>query len=213
MPETYGDFSLMTQRRAGQAWSGGQAATQWAWSPQPDGTSQISWGVPSAWPPPNFEVFRADPAANWAYLLGYGSTAGEWLPQVVTAEWIGDANATNWAPLQVDPQGRQRYTKWTVTGTGYSLYAVGHMDWAGERVDFIHQQKWSAPKTVSNAYYSNRRAVVQSEIWADNAGRPGSELFVKQDRDQYIALGLGMAFRIVDRLASWSADLRYSWAW
>lgn len=211
MPDVYGDFSLMTQRRAGQAWSGGQAASQWAWSPQPDGASQISWGVPSSWPPPNFEVFRHE--GDWILMLGYGSTAGEWLPQVITAEWIGDASAANWAPLPLDPQGRQHYVKWTVPAVGYSLYAVGHMDWAGERVDFIHQQKWSAPKQVANAYFTTRRCLTQSEIWADNFGNPGGQLLVKQDRDQVIALGLGMAFRIVDRLTSWSADLRYSWAW
>lgn len=213
MPETYGDYSMLTQRRAGQAWSGGQVVTQWAWSPQPDGTSRISWGVPAAWPPPNFEVFRADPGANWVSLLGYGDTTGQWLPQIITAEWIGDGNATNWTPLTLDPQGRQHYARWTIPTAGYSLYAVGHMTWAGERVDFIHQQKWAAPKLVANAYYPARRCIVQSEIWADNFGRPGGPLVVKQDRDQVIATGLGMAYRIVDRLASWSADLRHSWSW
>jgi hypothetical protein len=213
MPENYGDYSLLTQRRAGQAWSGGQPATQWAWSPQPDGTSRIAWGHPSSWPPPNFEVFRADPSVNWVYLLGYGDTAGQWLPQVVTAEWSGDANAANWTPLALDPQGRQHYARWTIPSAGYSLYAVGYMMWQGAKVDFIHQQKWAAPRSVANAYHPAHLAVTQSEVWADNFGNPGGSLVVKQDRDAYLAKGLGMTYIIVDRHASWRADLRYSWAW
>lgn len=220
MPETYGGYSLMAGQRAGQLWVPGapSASTQWSWAPQPDGTSQIAWGDPAAWPPPTFETFRADPTTNWAYLLGYGDLTGQWLPQVITAEWIGDAAGANWTPLPLDPDGRQHYARWVIPASGYSLYAVGYMDWAGARIDFVHEQRWAAPKTVSNAYFTNRRCIVQSEKWSDNAGHPGSDLFPKIDRDQYIALSattqsLGMGFRIVDRLARWSADLRYGWAW
>lgn len=211
MTDTYADYSLMTSRRAGQAWSGGTAASQWAWSPQPDGTSQISWGVPTAWPPPNFEVFKADATANWVYMLGYGTPAGDWLPQIVTAEWTGP-DLAHLTPLTVDAQQRQRYAKWTIPTSRYCMVAEGTMTWQGTLIHWKHQQTWYPPASIGNAYYSPRQCVRQSEVWWDDQNTDG-QMVIKQDRDAYLAKGLGMAYIIDDRLASWRADLRYSWPW
>ena len=66
--ENYGEYSLMTQRHAGQFYSEGNAAGQWSWTPQGD-ESEVLWGDPSKWPPDSAERFRH--AGDWV-LVGPG---------------------------------------------------------------------------------------------------------------------------------------------
>jgi len=132
--------------------------------------------------------------------------------QEIISEQIGDDTGPM-RDLPRDPQGRQRYVKWAIPAKGYRLRATGRMLWEGAVIDFVHEQHWSPPRTCSNAYHQGWECIVQSERWFDNTGNPDGPLVLRQDRDQYIARGLGMGFKIVDRLTQWNADLRYGWNW
>jgi hypothetical protein len=53
--------------------------------------------------------------------------------------------------------------------------------------------------------------VTQNEQWRDDNGHHFSLVL---DRTQYIARGLGMAFKIQQTYpVTWSADGRYYWSW
>lgn len=54
--QDYGEYSMMTQRHAGQFYSGGNLAGQWSWTPHGD-ESEVLWGDPSKWPPDSAEHF------------------------------------------------------------------------------------------------------------------------------------------------------------
>jgi hypothetical protein len=209
MAETYDAYALLNQRAAGQYWSGGQVAGQWAWSPQTPTVSDIQWGDPAAWPPPTFERFER--VGDWVMMLGYGDNSGTFLKQVVTAEWSGPSLSTL-TPLPVDSQQRQRYTRWTIPTQSYSMVAEGTMDWQGTLIHWRHQQTWSPPGSVSNAYFSARQCIRQAEVWWDDLGTAG-QMVEKVRRDHYLARGLGVAYKIVDQLHTWQADGRYYWRW
>jgi hypothetical protein len=215
-PATYDQFSMMTQRHAGQYWQGGQPAGQWAWSPNPDGSSDVSWGDPSTWPSPTFEHFTHD--QNWVYLEGYGDrTTGEFLRQVVTSERIGDASCQNMTILDT-PDGRQRYTKWNIPNTAYCLDTTGFLDYRGTRINFRHLQMWYPPTgpTTSTEYYRNRVALKQYELYWDNNGSPGMPTTLKVWRDNITALGVGPALIVHSYLPGdkgWEAHLRYDWSY
>lgn len=209
---TYNQFSMMTGRNAGQYWQGGNAAGQWAWSPNPDGSSDVSWGNPAAWPPPTFEHFTHD--NTWVYLEGYQDrTTGEFLPQVVTTERIGDINCNNMTVLPTD--GRQKYTKWTVSPAAYCLDTTGYLDYHGTRINFRHLQVWFPPSgpTCSNSYYTGKICIKQFEkYWDDNGAPYGLRIW----RDQIEALNLGQAFIVHSYLPAdngWEAHGRYYWSY
>ena len=89
--ETWNDYSLMHARAAGQFWSGGMVAGQWAWSPQSASSSDISWGDPAFWPPSYGEKLLLSADGQWVLLDGFSEGTG--LPtrnvQRVTSELIG----------------------------------------------------------------------------------------------------------------------------
>ncbi|MGH3693230.1 MAG: hypothetical protein ACRDRX_04390 [Pseudonocardiaceae bacterium] len=212
-PYTYDQFSRMTQRSAGQYWQGGSAAGQWAWSPNVNGSSDISWGDPTPWPPAGYEHFTRD--SQWVYLEGYGDrTTGEFLPQVVTSESIGDVNCQTMTPLP-NAGGRQHYTKWTISPTAYCVDAVGYLDYHGTRIDYRHQQVWFPPSgpTCTNTYYVNQRCLKQFERYWDNNGNPGGPLVLRHWRDHILAKDLGMAFIVHDYATNWEAHGRYYWTY
>lgn len=212
MPETYDAYSMMTAKTAGQYFSVGVVAGQWAWTPRADGVSEIAWGDPAAWPPPTFERFEHDSGDEWVYMLGYGSLDGQWLPQVVTAEWQGP-DLAHLTPMTVDPLARQRYVKWTIPTASYALVAEGTMDWLGTPIRWRHQQVWSPPATLGgNPYLGPKVCIKQSERWWDDFGSDG-QMIEKTRRDHYIAKGLGPAFWINDQLHTWQAHGRYYWRW
>jgi hypothetical protein len=211
-PANYGDYSLMFSRSAGQYFSGGAVAGQWAWSPQTASTSDISWGDPAKWPPASAEHFVR--SGDWVELDGYSAGQGKPVTEVqrVTSEKIGDAACNNMVALPSD-QGRQHYVRWTIPTTGYCLDAVGTITSTinGSVVHFEHKQQWAPPAPCSNAYRSGQTCISQHERWWDDNGHSYG---LQIDRTQYIARGIGMAFAIRQTVPiSWSADGRYNWSW
>lgn len=212
--ETWGDFSGMFRRSAGQYFAGGTVAGQWAWAPQTDPTrSDISWGDPKAWPPASAERFQL--TGDYVYLEGY--SAGQGKPSTylekTTQEWVGDANCGNMVSLTPDPLGRQRYAKWVTPSTGYCLRAKGKITYANgvAFADFEHVQRWSAPALCSNRYIAGARCIAQTEQYSDSNGHPFKLLI---DRSAKIAKGKGMAFAIHQTYPSvWDADGRYYWTY
>lgn len=207
---TYGQFSLMFSRSAGQYWDAAQDWDgQWAWSPQSNSVSDIAWGDPRSWPPASYEQFEL--SGNWVLMDGYQS-GSTWEPQTVTSDSIGNGNCQSMTALP--NTGKEYYVAWIIPGAAYCLDAAGFIDAAGVEVDFTHRQVWSPPVACSNPYYTGRLCITQTEIWSDNNGEPGGPLTVKQDRSQRIALGVGMEFAADDYLhGNWKAYDRYSWGW
>jgi hypothetical protein len=210
--ETYGAYSLMFSRSAGQYFAGGQVAGQWAWSPQSATVSDISWGDPATWPPASAERFIR--RGNWVELTGYSDGQGQPVTEVqrVTSDWIGDAQCHHLVKLPSDG-GLERYVKWAIPAAGYCLKAAGTITSTvnGSVVHFRHVQQWSPPAPCSNAYFTGQTCISQHEQWWDDNGHPFS---LQLDRTQYIALGLGMAFEIRQTYPTdWSADGRYYWTW
>lgn len=210
--ETYGDYSLMFARSAGQYSAGGQTAGQWAWSPQSATVSDISWGDPATWPPSYAERFvhRGD----WVELEGYSDGQGHPVTEVqrVTSEKIGDANCSGMTDLPSDG-GRQHYAKWAIPSEGYCLDASGTITSTanGSVVHFRHKQVWGPPALCANAYFSGQTCITQHEQWWDDNQHPYG---LQIDRTQYIARGKGMAFAIRATVpTTWNADGSAYWTY
>ncbi len=210
--ENWGDYSLMFARSAGQFYSGQQVGGQWAWSPQDSTTSYISWGDPANWPPQYAERFVK--SGNWVLLEGYSAGPGQPVSEVqrVDTEKLGDANCNYMTNLPSDG-ARQHYVQWNIPSKGYCLDATGTITNAatGSVVHFRHRQQWSAAVSCSNTYFANQKCITQHEQWWDDNAHPyGLQL----DRTQYLAKGLGMAFKIDQTYPSkWTASGRYYWKW
>jgi len=205
---TYGDYSMMTVRSAGQAWSGGAAATQWAWDPRPDG-HWASWGDPATWPPAYRERFLR--AGDWVLLDGWADN-GTYYRLRVTAEYLGDRYCQGMTPVPTDG-GRQHYVRWAVPSTGYCLDAQGTIveESSGKVVTFRHVQVWYPPASCSNTYHAGRVCLAQRELWWDDNGGPYGK---RLDRTNRLARGLGMAFTVRQTYpTTWAADGRYYWRW
>lgn len=209
---TYDQFSRILDRSAGQYWSGGAVSGQWAWEPQSSSVSRIRWGDPATWPPNNYERFER--SGDWVLLEGYGDDTGQFLPQVVTSEKIGDINCTNMQTLP-SAGGKQHYVKWGIPGAAYCLEAWGYIDYQGTQIDFYHRQVWFPPSgpTCANTYFVNQICVKQYEIWRDNNGNPGGPLVQRHHRDHILARDLGMAFIVHDWQTGWEAHGRYYWTY
>lgn len=211
-PATYGEFSRIFERGAGQYWSEGQVAGQWAWSPATEGESGISWGDPRTWPPDSAERFIR--SGDWILLDGWKDN-GTYYTQRITRELVGDASCQDLQPLPADG-GRQHYVRWTIPDHGYCLKAWGTIteQSSGKTIDFGHTQIWSAPAPCGNQYLGAQTCVKQWESWWDNRGRPGQPIERRLERDQHIARGIGMAFSIQQyHPRPWRAELRYHWTW
>ncbi|MEW2357677.1 hypothetical protein [Spirillospora sp. NPDC029432] len=216
---TYGDYSRMFERSAGQFWSGSWR-NQWAWEPQGGNVSHIKWGDPDKWPPANYEKFERSADGQWVLLDGYGNDEGL-LKQRVTKEQIGDVNCQNAKPIP-SLDGKQHYVKWDVQAEPYCLEAWGQIQVpGGTPVDFYHKQVWFPPSgpTCDNAYFQDWTCVKQYEVWKDNnpgnGGTAGGPLELRHDRDNIFAKGLGPAYIIHNYFPDngWQADLRYSWTY
>lgn len=209
---TYDQYSRLLTRSAGQYWSGGKVAGQWAWNPQGSGESRISWGDPAKWPPSYAERFVR--GGDWLLLDGW-SDNGTYYRLRVTREEIGDGDCRNLRALPSDG-GRQHYVQWTIPAKPYCLKAWGTIteESSGKVLDFGHTQIWSPPAPCSNQYHSGKTCVKQWESWWDNKDAPGAPIARRLERDQFIAEGIGMAFTIQQYFpSSWRADLRDFWTW
>lgn len=208
--ESYGQYSLMFEKAAGQYWAGGAAAGQWAWTPLSATTSDISWGDPATWPPKSAERFIHD--GDWVLLDGYNDGAGRPLTQIqrVTSEKLGDANCAGMSPIP-SAGGKQHYVKWNIPATGYCLDAVGTIKPpnGSTTVNFRHLQKWSPPHPCSNTYFTNQTCITQFEQWWDDNQHPYA---LQLQRTLEIARGLGPAFtNHTTTPITWTANARYYW--
>lgn len=216
---TYGEFSLMFEKSAGQFWSG-DWKNQWAWEPQGNNVSYIRWGDPNQWPPNNYEKFELSKDKQWVLLDGYGNDQGL-LKQRVDEEWIGDVNCKNLKPLPKVDGGKQHYVKWNIPAEPYCLIAKGKIlnPDPKKTVQFEHKQVWFPPSgpTCSNKYFKNQICIKQYEVWTDNNdnGNVGGPMVERIRRDNIIAKGLGPAFIIHNYNPNngWQAELRYTWHW
>jgi len=216
---TYGDYSRMFERSAGQFWSG-TWRNQWAWEPQGLNVSHIRWGDPDTWPPANYERFERSLDGEWVLHSGYGDNVG-FASQVVAREQIGDVNCQNMTPLPY-AGGKQHYVKWNIQSTAYCLEAWGQILVPGAApVDFYHKQVWFPPSapTCDNAYFQDRTCIKQYEVWMDNnpgnGGTVGGPLQLRHERDNIFAKYVGPAYIIHNYYPNngWHADLRYYWTY
>ncbi len=205
-PVTITDYNLMGQRSAGQIWAGAMPVSQWAWSPQPDGTSRIAWGESATWPPASYEVFRRD--GDWLVLDG-------WQDNGTFYDLIADTQYAVVGGSEVDlPAGTwQDYALWTIPDASYQLFAAGRVieQATGREVRFAHWQEWSRSDACPNAYNQPRPCVAQHERWWDDNGSPYE---LRLDRTTTYAQGAGPGWTIRQTIPKpWTADLRYWWEW
>jgi len=206
--ETYADYSRIAERAAGQFVSHDGAPAQWAWRTDRPGQYSISWEEHE---PESREHFIRSPDGNWLFLDGW-SDNDTYYTQRVTEESVGDANCNNMHSIPSDG-GRQHYVKWYVPTEGYCLDAKGIIteQSTGKTFQFRHRQAWLPPASCSNDYFADRVCISQREAWWDDNQHPWAQTL---DREQYIAKGLGMAFKIRQTHPSpWSGTLRNAWTY
>lgn len=212
--ETYGDYSGMFDRTAGQFLTGSSVTGQWAWSPQSATESHITWGHPSDWPKGQKERFIRE--GDYVLLDGWWGN-GTYYKQDVT-QWRADSDCkSNREQL---PSGAQRYVAWQAPaeGSGYCLFAAGTLteQSSGKTVRFAHQQVWSAVNCPSNPHRNATECLKQTETWWDDNHKPWSESL---HRDVYLAKGHGMAYRVDNRNVKNHSSitsthyLKYRWNW
>jgi hypothetical protein len=217
--ETWSDFGMMSQRRAGQVYDpDGNLASQWAWSPRGGGVYDIAWGEPSDWPPDYLERFRV--AGSWVMIDGWWGSGGAWHRIDVAEELLCDAECESC--VRIATSGSHHYAKRTIPAEPYCLKAWGTITNTvrGGVRKFSHRQIWHPPQAVSNPYLGmlgDARAIRQWESWWDDERHPGviERVF---DRDVYLAKGLGMGFKIDqhwhrDDPTPWQAYGRHYWGW
>lgn len=218
--ETYGDYSMMFTRSAGQYWAGAQVAGQWAWSPASPSESWVSWGDPKTWPPSYREKFVH--TGDWVLVDGWADN-GTYYKLSTTTEWSAIGSCTG-ARTSFPPGGAQHYVRWTVPTVGYCMFAEGTIteQSSGKVVRYRHEQTWSPPAACPANPNTTVKAtcVKQTERWSDDNGSPMAPRLL---RDAWIAKGLGMAWSVRNHpvtagLASpgsvtWRADGRFWWGW
>lgn len=210
--ETWDGYARMFAQSAGQYWSQSAVDGQWAWDPKSATESHISWGHPSAWPPPYVERFIRD--GDWVRLDGWWDN-GTYYTLRTAAEWTADADCkTNRTALAAG--GSQRYVRWTVPTTTYCLFAVGTVTEgsSGKIVAFAHEQVWSR-EMCANFHLGTRPCLKQVERWWDDNASRWAE---KVSRVQHIGKDVGMAYLITSyqpgtTTVQSSAALRYAWTW
>jgi hypothetical protein len=209
----------MDQKSAGQFWTTSgtnptQEAGQWTWEPQANGQSWVSWGDAATWPPTGHEVLIHQGA--WVMLDGWSGN-GTYYTQRVTSETISNADCVTNKTVIPDAGGLQHYVQWTIPTTAYCLFATGTIteQSSGKTIRFAHQQVWSTVASEPNRFLGAKPALQQHEKWWDDNGHTYAQTL---DRSVYLGKGVGMAFHIQNYVnntntITWSADLRYNWAW
>jgi hypothetical protein len=216
--ETYGDYSQLFARSAGQ-YAAGTSTYQWAWSPQSSTESHIYWGIPSAWPPAYRERFILD--GDWVTLAGWWDN-GTYYTVTTSTEWQANVDCRTGRTF-LPTGGAQHYARWLIPSTGYCMYTEGTVteQLSGKTIRFIHQQLWSLPaacpvntppvRDVNNIPIRLSTCVTQWESWSDDNGAP---LGLRLERSTVLAKGIGMAYQIRQTYPTvWSANATYAWKW
>lgn len=199
---SYDDYSRLTQRSAGRFWSDGAKAGQWSWRTDKSGQYSVNWTEED----PGARERFVRSKGGWLLLDGWSGN-GTYYRQRVTEEKLGDAHCSHMKSVSSDGH-RQHYVKWNVPEGAYCLDAKGTVTEtsSGKKFHFRHRQVWSPPAPCSNAYITDRSCINQHETWWDDNQHPMRRT---RERDQYLAKGLGMAFKIRQTVPSmWSADMK-----
>jgi hypothetical protein len=206
--DTFGDYSRMCERSAGQLWADDAVASQWAWSPQPDGTSELHWGDPAHWPPMLREVFVHD--GDWVLLKGWHDN-GTFYDLAIDYEYatLGEGR------VRLPKVDGQHYARWEVPpiGQGYELFTAGTIteQSSGKVVYFAHLQTWDNIGERTNAYGLTAPCLAQHESWWDDNRSPFA---LRIARTNLLAKELGMGFSMEQtKPAPWAAALRWEWRW
>lgn len=221
---TYGDFSLMGKFSYGQVYATGtgEVGSQWAWAPQPDGTSRIMWGKP--WPagsPPSYQE-QFQHVGDWVLLNGWYDN-GTFYRIRTTAEWKAAGDCRTGRTF-IPTGGPEHYALWTIPAADYCTYAEYTIteESSGRVIHAIHQQVWSPPapcpkNAAPNAlrkpgeiYVTVTDCIQQWESYASDQGRAPYDLAIQQEGTALLARGFGMGYQIRRSVPAWSGDERYA---
>jgi hypothetical protein len=220
--ETFGAYSRIFERSAGQYWAGTQVGGQWAWSPQSSVESRISWGDPAKWPPIYSEQFIL--SGDWLMLTGYFDN-NTYYKIATTQDWTASGTDCSGTKTTYPLGGGEHYVRWTIpTATGYCVFTEGTItEQLSEKVvHFRHEQLWYPPAPCPANPFITAAAVCikHTERYSDD--KPGS-WGVRLLRSGWSARGYGYAWRIENYnmaanpvspgVATWRADGRYYWSW
>lgn len=218
---TYGDFSRMFTGGGGQYYSGGVVAGQWAFAPVSPVESHVYWGDPwdPAYPPLYHERFIRD--GDQVLLDGWWDH-GTYYQVRTTVDWQAEGDTCAGTRTTFTPGGAQHYARWLPGSGAYCAFTEGTVEElsSGATLHFRHEQIWSPPALCpANQYQPPGRVCVrQRERWSDDRGSPLTSRLL---RDNWLAQGLGMAFRVQSYAPTaspsapgpviWLAEGRYYW--
>jgi hypothetical protein len=194
---TYGDYSMMFTRSAGQYANG---TSQWAWSPVSATESRISWGSSKAWPPAYNEQFVR--SGDWVTLIGWFDN-GTFYRMTTEQEWQAGPDCRT-GRTALPAGGPQHYVRWALPAAAYCLFAAGTIteQSSGKVLHFQHQQLWTPPAADR---------ISQWESWSDD--RTGA-MTLSLERTQWLGRGKGPAQRIEQTFPSaWSTTATATWKW
>lgn len=224
---TYADFSLIDKFAYGQIYATGtnQVGSQWAWAPQPDGTSRIMWGAPWApdKPPSYQEEFQH--VGEWVLLNGWYDN-GTFYRLKTTTEWQAAGDCRTGRTF-LPTGGPEHYVLWTIPATDYCLYSEYTVteESSGHVFRAIHQQVWSPPaacpknappnalRRPGEIYVTVTDCVRNWESWADDRTRAPGDFRTTQEGASLLARGFGMGYQIRRTIPAWSGDERYAGLW
>jgi len=211
-PDTYADYSMMSQRRSGLHASGGEVAGSWSWVPLAGGEARVTWIDSGNEAGATSERFVR--SGGWVLLDGWWGN-GTYYTQRVTTELVGDADCRHMVAIPSAGQ-RQHYVRWSVPSQPYCIRAWGTVTErsTGTTMRFAHTQIWYPPSPCHNPYYGWRTCIRQWESWWDNHGDPAAPISRKVERTGTLARGLGPAFTVEQHFpVPWRADLAWDRRW
>jgi len=204
--ETWGDYSMMLEQRAGMLAHDDQLASQWAWRQAAEDESHIYWG--KALGGKYRERFILD--GEWVMLDGWWDNGTYYRIETDFAEMC-DINGENVSPLPIG--GLEHYTLREIPEEPYILRTSGTVteEFSGNQIYFGHTQAYWPPAEHSNPHLPDAMCIRQWESWWDNNGTIYER---KIDREQYLARGVGPGFYVCQYFPDpWEAFLREAWSY
>jgi hypothetical protein len=232
LAETYGDYSMMFQKR-GFRWGATYGEdNQAAFAPI---LANFSTGIHyyrngSANPANYHEYFQKSANGLWIDLDGYQEDPGPYLVQRVSsmekATWTGSA-CTSWASVAVDNPPREHYALWQIPVTGYCLRSYGEIynpsSGPGTGTLFFHMMVYfTGTESCSNSWYSGQTCIRVWDSWWDEChssgdcpgGTPGVTLVRRAEKTVWLARGIGPVFKYQEEYpGNWSAGIYSYWNW